>query len=618
MNMEELQLSGQQACFTFAWLQYMLTHGVDYSAKPEPEISIPVASAPRDLDWEAANPRRETIDGSPTTPLLQKINNTLRGYYRVNPTTTLERMRDALRDARAIKASVYRKPEFVDAMQATGLAATLLYITDPTIRHEVLFPHTSNGKYNWRQFWAVELQKWTPYGETLPVGGEPNAPQKVDVNVLQFLRLMNDSRFIKQMTALPENVCLLLSRKNFLWAWNHWLAATVKAIAPQNLPSVEHGWRLDKLFRDLTRFDIITSAELQAPVNPMLNTILILSKKLRDDVKKMAEVTHHPQPAHSQTQPRYKKSRLNYDTASDLRKACLSCDPSSPCIREYHVTKKEKMFVEKLKAAAKFYDPVTELGFDIVRPRPHVFASCGRDITIFKTSDGEFRFGVQYNAFGEQILEDLCASHEEVNKYANAQQREDETQTAGKLKSLGARIPKGGRKADGLAMYACQDASTPATATAFLKAAHTNDTLIEHVRAWAPDIVRQIKAAAKPLLPFGRTSQMAFYCSEYASPQHFDKDGSWSLCCQLKKTAGPDEYNFVFAEYGVVIETQPNTLWVFNPQELHGTLLPRRSSYKQSVSSGIHTTLRSRDLHAAEKAEHARLAHSAFKNFWGQ
>jgi hypothetical protein len=65
-----------------------------------------------------------------------------------------------------------------------------------------------------------------------------------------------------------------------------------------------------------------------------------------------------------------------------------------------------------------------------------------------------------------------------------------------------------------------------------------------------------------------------YYCLNYMSPQHRDRDAShWSACCQLwKDMNGPDgstdrvpipndEFNFAFTEWGVYIETQVKCLW---------------------------------------------------------
>ncbi|KAJ7055168.1 hypothetical protein C8F01DRAFT_1259183 [Mycena amicta] len=134
----------------------------------------------------------------------------------------------------------------------------------------------------------------------------------------------------------------------------------------------------------------------------------------------------------------------------------------------------------------------------------------------------------------------------------------------------------------------------------------------------SPEVFREIEQTARDanLNVFGKTSMNSFYCWEYAAPLHPDNDASWLLCCQLKKKSQPDKYNFAYAEWGVVIRTEENALWIFNPAEIHSTILPRKSTYKGSRSRGIHTTIRWKDVNAATQLENARRCYASRTKYW--
>ena len=77
----------------------------------------------------------------------------------------------------------------------------------------------------------------------------------------------------------------------------------------------------------------------------------------------------------------------------------------------------------------------------------------------------------------------------------------------------------------------------------------------------------------------GSAGVTTFYCTNYMSPQHFDRDVKldeffpdeevedfFSLTIQLDlSTADPDEFDFAYTEWGVILWTVPNLLWcVYN------------------------------------------------------
>lgn len=59
----------------------------------------------------------------------------------------------------------------------------------------------------------------------------------------------------------------------------------------------------------------------------------------------------------------------------------------------------------------------------------------------------------------------------------------------------------------------------------------------------------------------GSTDANIFVCTNYISPQHFDKDVSLSVCIQLDKKCQDDEFHFSYTQWGLYIETIPNSIW---------------------------------------------------------
>jgi hypothetical protein len=61
--------------------------------------------------------------------------------------------------------------------------------------------------------------------------------------------------------------------------------------------------------------------------------------------------------------------------------------------------------------------------------------------------------------------------------------------------------------------------------------------------------------------PLGLTGSNLFASNDYMSHQHCDHDIGMSVCSQTAKTCAVDEFNFAYTEWGVYIETLPNTVW---------------------------------------------------------
>lgn len=104
------------------------------------------------------------------------------------------------------------------------------------------------------------------------------------------------------------------------------------------------------------------------------------------------------------------------------------------------------------------------------------------------------------------------------------------------------------------------------------------------VKDYVPEVVDEIRKVSQEneLKDMGSCGVSSYYCSNYMSPQHKDKDIGWSLCSQLFKrldSAGGDEksdFNFAFTKWGLYIETRENCVWyVVTAYTLHRLLNPR-------------------------------------------
>jgi hypothetical protein len=106
------------------------------------------------------------------------------------------------------------------------------------------------------------------------------------------------------------------------------------------------------------------------------------------------------------------------------------------------------------------------------------------------------------------------------------------------------------------------------------------DALVEIGNTIAPGMKAEITSlAVKSGVNFlGRTGLSNFTCTNYISCMHDDLDfsledflkrrkkkkgrGALRPCAQLHKShCGPDDYNFAYVQWGVVVRTMTNTVW---------------------------------------------------------
>ncbi|KAJ7055167.1 hypothetical protein C8F01DRAFT_1088526 [Mycena amicta] len=255
------------------------------------------------------------------------------------------------------------------------------------------------------------------------------------------------------MTASPKNTCFLLSKDNFLSGWLQWAAATIRTMDLPSIPNVDSPWDLDDLWRHLAQLD---AANLAIDNSSVLYAIMSVSARSRRTLHSIGEHAHHPRPQHGAECPHKKAKRkpgLSYNDEPKTQ-VCLECKDlpeDQKCIRVVTVEKRSKVQIEDLNGAlftyakgkdvvgyseqqgkTKICNPRDE-NFVEYGSRPGVFNLCRRDITIFQTKEGIFRFCVQYQAFTPDVYDDLCSTHVEVGEYANKKKRSAATQATGNM-----------------------------------------------------------------------------------------------------------------------------------------------------------------------------------------
>ncbi|KAJ7481507.1 hypothetical protein FB451DRAFT_1443772 [Mycena latifolia] len=529
---------------------------------------------------------------------------------------------------------------FIDAVKTSGLSDSLEIITDPYTRREVDFPiiQLSDGLYHWREFLGEILHRWTPekYRCGPPLKEACWGTTVIPPNT--FVGIMCDPRFIASMTSSAQQVYFLSSLENWIFEFDRWVAPTIRSLRPANVPNV-NTWNIERLFRDICDMDLHDGQiESASPGWTAIKSVLLQAKEERLHLDRVNAHVFRPlavpavstrsdkrKPGRSATRitkaailgsplPRnIKEERLQYDRdpyakpSDNTISVCPTCthkDEQDRCVRRLHVKRLPEGDLEALRGAlltcappedvlqqpgskpAKVVSPVS-LNFQELIPRDGALADCGKDVTlIIDDATSKLVGGAQFNPWDQSILDELCANHV--------------------------------RPGDGYGPYAHQSAQDTEGIKALFAAGRDSDTLMETVRGFAPQVVREIKKRNKSagINRMGWTGMNSFYCWEYAAPLHKDDDDEWSIACQLLKACKPDECNFAYAEWGVYIRTQANCIWFFDPKHLHGTVLPRQSSMATAISRGIHTTVRRKDIEKARLFLEVRNAYNICTAFW--
>ena len=88
-------------------------------------------------------------------------------------------------------------------------------------------------------------------------------------------------------------------------------------------------------------------------------------------------------------------------------------------------------------------------------------------------------------------------------------------------------------------------------------------------RALYPECVEmRVDAKGCGLHHFGHSVLTLYYCKDYMSPVHRDRDSGFSLALQISKdnqnsgdNTDSGDYDFGYAQYGIRLRTLPGSAW---------------------------------------------------------
>ncbi|KAJ6625544.1 hypothetical protein B0H10DRAFT_1942445 [Mycena sp. CBHHK59/15] len=294
-----------------------------------------------------------------------------------------------------------------------------------------------------------------------------------------------------------------------------------------------------------------------------------------------------------------------------LKGAAITCVPPEDRLKPKPLPKRRKGSKGSKVARwplVKYYHPFHDLEMQLVEPRPHVQALCGKDIVRFVYRDPEKGFkekifflshgskvgGVRYKALSQDTLHLLQNNHRLIQVRAVRRRKEMEAWAYGTMTPSGSRQPMGGRKGDGYGPYPDHKGDTPDDIKALFRHALDTDILIEVGSTIYPDLKKEVHALTEKaeLNHLGSLGLSTFACTNYISAGHDDKDisledllahfkslfldsitpkpsanseeykGGYYPCIQEEKTdCCPEDYNFAMLEWGIVIKTETNTVW---------------------------------------------------------
>ncbi|KAF9219273.1 hypothetical protein BS17DRAFT_770121 [Gyrodon lividus] len=146
------------------------------------------------------------------------------------------------------------------------------------------------------------------------------------------------------------------------------------------------------------------------------------------------------------------------------------------------------------------------------------------------------------------------------------------------------------------------------------------ESFLEHDRApHAPSVVKEMQDLGRESNVLGNYGVTAYHCWNYISPQHFDKDHTWTISYQLfKKGCMQDEFDFSLAHWGISLETIENCAWWFKGDHLHGTVAPRQSTLGLGVHlfQGVGITVPKKTMDMAKKYLQARWSWKPLCEHW--
>lgn len=85
--------------------------------------------------------------------------------------------------------------------------------------------------------------------------------------------------------------------------------------------------------------------------------------------------------------------------------------------------------------------------------------------------------------------------------------------------------------------------------------------LFETARSTHFQLCQDLKQTTVDAERLGTTGASLYYCDNFTSPIHRDRDAVRGLCAQYKHHAEPKAYSFIFMRHGLYMIAQSNCCW---------------------------------------------------------
>ncbi|KAJ3932055.1 MAG: hypothetical protein NXY57DRAFT_961220 [Lentinula lateritia] len=537
-----------------------------------------------------------------------------------------------------IRKSTYRQHTFAMAVATSGLAQTIIELTDRSVYYDKPHQASYSQRFGFGLVLGNVLGHWTPEQWVKEAEESLIENPPAGYNTGNTVRMQSGHDLIEAITSLPNlvssisnpaSIFFLCSEANFQYAWKRWLSWGLDA-AGYHVNDV----RAQDLFRRTIQYicgqrqNTRQWDRAKKEWNVIIFFIIEWTMELRELIKDVDDENHRPDVLH-----------------------CSRCAQESPekrCVQRVEVElNTDPMFVKrwegvgvtkvpleermkprkgrKASEAAEIVDP-TEIGLREIAIRDEeVVRRCGKHIFLLYMND-ELQDFVWYNTFSQEPdgTYPRLVHHSQTPLGVQPVLRGGQFDfwQVGQMMPFGARQPSGGHLADHYTFYQGINADTLWGITVLFEQAEMSATILATARAIHPDLVRKIKIQSALCERVGLSSLNLFNCSGYTAPQHRDKDATPSLCAQFLLQAEQkwSEFGFCALQYGYYFQLYANTLWSFNSTLLHGTLLPSERTILRlrggADSVGTHTTTRERDRRRAERNEHTVNNHNIRERAW--
>ncbi|KAG6836756.1 hypothetical protein H0H93_003675 [Arthromyces matolae] len=482
---------------------------------------------------------------------------------------------------------------------------------------------------------STDIDTQTPYA----CGCKPSQIHDT-FSIARFIEVLSSDGCLIPTASNPSTTFFLVSQDNFIINWKLWLLSSLvkhglhaclwdpcqlhrelRRIKCSNYPEMH-----PLITLILTETDRLVSKNKevrQHMYRPKLRAPLSQNLKIQDSFKK--------------AQKSHKSSILNYpstfNTADDLpnpssssqndsrantniSNSCIYCKdlPSQDrCMRTILVNERSDFTTLKDTVLTSAEDPQDrlplhpkrkhqdrsnkviyhtprELGLERIAHRPEILKrGCQRDIVLLLNSEDTSQLvgAVQFNAIPPKTLSRLKQHHRNISTLPPLNRGYSfDAWRYGMMRAIGSRVPQGGRPGDTYTLYAGMEGRNEQEIRMLFGHAENADALVTIAQSIHPHYTRDVGRASPAdtsnlgMNRLGTTSNNIFACSNYMSPQHFDDDEDISICAQYKKSCHSDEFNFAFTQWNCFIETIEGAVWLFHGKHLHGTIMPRLSSWQ--------------------------------------